>query len=370
MADEVDTLLDRMRICYGQGRPARDGNSAAAATVSEHLNATANPAPQTTSAATTAYTAANRDQISTINSLTDRDTAIGKIVDESARATDAGRAAIGTTSDQYQAAKTAIAPAAGTPTGSMALLKLKHAKVSQGHGIVASDTERAAARAALVRKLAEDYIRRVRSATPMPQFTQQAPFGGVPGQAAFAGMPGQAPFAGATGFNPAMSATPSIPATALMASPTPRTTPRRRSHTASGQARLVDRRTPSPSAAQAGRRVVDAARGALGLPYVWGAEGPDSYDCSGLAQMSVAKATDGHLVMPRTTYDQINLGDRVDPRDVQPGDLVFCNFSDRGPEHVQIYAGDGRVIEAQQSGVPVKYSTFNPAGAVIKRVVE
>ncbi|UQX13532.1 C40 family peptidase [Candidatus Mycobacterium methanotrophicum] len=124
-----------------------------------------------------------------------------------------------------------------------------------------------------------------------------------------------------------------------------------------------------------GSRVVDNAARALGLKYVWGgggAGGPTGggFDCSGLAQFAVAQATDGHVILPRSTYDQIHVGQTVDPRDARPGDLVFSNFSAPGvPEHVQVYAGDGRVIEAQQDGVPVKYSPAPTSAFVVKRVV-
>ena len=127
--------------------------------------------------------------------------------------------------------------------------------------------------------------------------------------------------------------------------------------------------------ASTGARVVKNADRALGLPYTWGgggAGGPTGggFDCSGLAQFAVAQATDGRVILPRTTYDQIHVGERVDPSDARVGDLIFSNFSSPGvPEHVQIYAGDGKVIEAQQSGVPVKYSNAPPGSIVVKRVV-
>lgn len=127
--------------------------------------------------------------------------------------------------------------------------------------------------------------------------------------------------------------------------------------------------------ASTGTRVVKNADRALGLPYIWGgggAGGPTGggFDCSGLTQFAVAQATDGRVMLPRTTYEQIHVGERVDPSDARAGDLIFSNFSSPGvPEHVQIYAGDGKVIEAQQSGVPVKYSNAPTGSIVVKRVV-
>ena len=53
-----------------------------------------------------------------------------------------------------------------------------------------------------------------------------------------------------------------------------------------------------------------------------------------------------------------------------PGDLVFSNFSAPGvPEHVSLYVGDGKIIEAQQTGVPVKYSTAPTDDIVVRRVL-
>ncbi|WP_231113855.1 C40 family peptidase [Mycobacterium avium] len=127
--------------------------------------------------------------------------------------------------------------------------------------------------------------------------------------------------------------------------------------------------------ASEGEKIVNAARRALGLPYIWGggnAAGPTGggFDCSGLVQYSVAQATNGQLILPRTTYEQINCGRLTDLADARPGDLVFSNFSAPGvPEHVQIYAGQGRVIEAQQSGVPIKVSPLPAGQVIIKRVI-
>ncbi|WP_328391715.1 C40 family peptidase [Nocardia sp. NBC_00416] len=124
-----------------------------------------------------------------------------------------------------------------------------------------------------------------------------------------------------------------------------------------------------------GGQAAQAADGALGLPYIWGgggAGGPSGggFDCSGLTQYAIAQATNGEVVLPRTTYDQIYAGERIDPRDVRAGDLVFPagSFSSRGPEHVQLAAGNGMVIEAPYSGATVTYSPM-PSSAVVVRVV-
>lgn len=123
----------------------------------------------------------------------------------------------------------------------------------------------------------------------------------------------------------------------------------------------------------AGAAAVSAAHDALGTPYVWGgggALGPTKggFDCSGLTQYAVARATGGRVVLPRTTYDQINVGAQVPLTALAPGDLVFSNFSAPGvPEHVAIYVGNGQVIEAPQPGQTVQVSAL-PSGAQARRV--
>lgn len=115
------------------------------------------------------------------------------------------------------------------------------------------------------------------------------------------------------------------------------------------------------------QQAVSVAMAQRGKPYVWGATGPDGFDCSGLTQFAY-KAIGINL--PRTTYAQIKLGREVSVQDAQPGDLVFSNFSGPGtPEHVAMYLGDGKVVEAQQSGVPVLVSPV-PKTSTIKHITK
>ncbi|MGO1049156.1 C40 family peptidase [Crossiella sp. CA198] len=91
----------------------------------------------------------------------------------------------------------------------------------------------------------------------------------------------------------------------------------------------------------------------LGKPYVWGAEGPDTYDCSGLMQWSYRLAG---LNLPRTSREQWFAGGYVPLREAQPGDLIFWSTNTSNPKnihHVAMYLGDNKILEAQQSGVPV-----------------
>lgn len=107
----------------------------------------------------------------------------------------------------------------------------------------------------------------------------------------------------------------------------------------------------SGAAAPAGRAAaaLAAARSALGRPYVWGANGPSGFDCSGLMQWSYAHAG---VQLPRTSQEQRYAGRRIPLSQVRPGDLVVYR-SDAG--HVAMYAGNGQVIHAPHPGAPVRY---------------
>ncbi|MEW2080594.1 NlpC/P60 family protein [Streptomyces sp. NPDC005283] len=95
-------------------------------------------------------------------------------------------------------------------------------------------------------------------------------------------------------------------------------------------------------------KVLSFARSQLGKPYVWGATGPSSYDCSGLTQAAWKAAG---VDLPRTTWDQVKVGTRVATKDLLPGDLVF--FYD-DISHVGIYIGDGKMIHAPKPGANVR----------------
>ncbi|KPC80116.1 MULTISPECIES: C40 family peptidase [Streptomyces] len=106
---------------------------------------------------------------------------------------------------------------------------------------------------------------------------------------------------------------------------------------------------PNARAAQA----IDFAYGALGKPYVWGATGPSSFDCSGLTQAAWRAAG---VSLPRTTYTQINAGQRVSRSELAPGDLVFF-YS--GVTHVGLYIGGGQMIHAPRPGAPVRIAPIS-----------
>lgn len=99
--------------------------------------------------------------------------------------------------------------------------------------------------------------------------------------------------------------------------------------------------------------VIDAAKTHLGKPYVYGAAGPDAFDCSGLVQVAFASAGRN---LGRTTVDQESAGTTISVAEAQLGDLVFWG-SHGGTYHVGISTGDGSYIHAPVPGDVVQVAT-------------
>ncbi|GAB3114135.1 C40 family peptidase [Streptomyces calidiresistens] len=107
---------------------------------------------------------------------------------------------------------------------------------------------------------------------------------------------------------------------------------------------------------------VAAARSAVGRPYVWGANGPHGFDCSGLTQWAWSRAG---ASLPRTSQAQAAAGRRVDVARIQPGDVVVYR-PDAG--HVGLYVGGGRVVHAPYPGANVREDPLGmmPISAVVR----
>ena len=124
------------------------------------------------------------------------------------------------------------------------------------------------------------------------------------------------------------------------------------------------RRTPHRrfASAAAGQRALRYALDQIGKPYVWGAEGPGSFDCSGLTFQAWAHA--GRPI-PRTSQEQWRRLRRVKLGELRPGDLVVYF---KGATHVAIYAGDGMVVQAPRPGSRVKLSPLasNPLRGAVR----
>lgn len=108
-------------------------------------------------------------------------------------------------------------------------------------------------------------------------------------------------------------------------------------------------------ATEQGKQAVEYATAQIGKPYVWGAEGPDSYDCSGLTSQAWANAG---KPIPRTSQQQSQQLKHVDVADMRPGDLIIY-FDDAS--HVGMYIGDGAIVHAPRPGRTV---TITGAGSM------
>jgi peptidoglycan DL-endopeptidase CwlO len=118
----------------------------------------------------------------------------------------------------------------------------------------------------------------------------------------------------------------------------------------------------SPSAAAA--RAVEVALAQRGDPYVWGAVGPDTFDCSGLTRYAYAAAG---VSIPRVSRDQYNFGQKVPLTDLLAGDLVFYarNLSDPSTiHHVAMYIGNGSIVHAPHTGDVVRVAPVWRSGLI------
>ncbi|WP_329542082.1 C40 family peptidase [Streptomyces sp. NBC_01358] len=104
-----------------------------------------------------------------------------------------------------------------------------------------------------------------------------------------------------------------------------------------------------PAGSARAAAAVMAVQRALGLPYVWGANGPSGFDCSGLMQWAYAQAG---VSLPRTSQAQRYAGRMVPLAQARPGDLVAYRAD---ASHIGMYVGNGQVIHAPYPGAPVRY---------------
>lgn len=128
----------------------------------------------------------------------------------------------------------------------------------------------------------------------------------------------------------------------------------------------VPKYTPSRgSASFSDDSVVAYASNFLGTPYVWGASGPQYFDCSGFMQYVYAHFG---VSLSRTTFTQINEGSYVDRGNLQPGDLIFFGSSSN-PHHVGMYVGNNSYIHAPRTGDVIKISALTRSDYLTARRV-
>lgn len=102
--------------------------------------------------------------------------------------------------------------------------------------------------------------------------------------------------------------------------------------------------------------IVTAARAELGVPYVYGGDTPQGFDCSGLVYYVFHHAG---LNVPRTANAQFYASHPVQTANLEPGDLVFFEIAGDAQMHVGIYAGNGTFIHAPETGERVSYARLD-----------
>ncbi|MDI2027060.1 NlpC/P60 family protein [Saccharopolyspora sp. TS4A08] len=111
-------------------------------------------------------------------------------------------------------------------------------------------------------------------------------------------------------------------------------------------------------------KAVNAALSKQGSPYVFGAKGPSSFDCSGLVQWAYKQAG---VSLPASTQSQVSVGTKVSQSQMKPGDLIFFYSS---ASHVGIYIGNGKMVHAPTEGQDVMVEQVKYMGEVhsVRRV--
>jgi peptidoglycan DL-endopeptidase CwlO len=275
-----------------------------------------------------------------LNGLAGSDRGLGTGLDDAAGAERSGRADSGVVLRGARRDTTALATVSHTPAGEKALITALRARVSEQHQVVAAYRARDAQLAGLLRSLA--YTRRGAAGAGLPVG------GGIPWGTA--GLGGGIPTG--AGMASGLSGLTGLPG-------------RSRVHRAALVSRTEHRADGVPGGpAQA---AVRAALGRLGRPYVWGAKGPNSFDCSGLTGWAWRQAG---IQLGADTYQQIHDGIAVPRGQVRAGDLIFPRdaFDAAGPGHVQLAISATQVIHAPQPGDVVRIAPM-PSSYVARRPI-
>jgi peptidoglycan DL-endopeptidase CwlO len=117
---------------------------------------------------------------------------------------------------------------------------------------------------------------------------------------------------------------------------------------------------PPPVSGGAAAAVAEAER-QIGKPYKWGGEGPDSFDCSGLVLWAWRA---GGVRLSHSALAQYHETTRVPLSAIQPGDIVFFGPSVSGIHHNAIYVGNNQMVEASQTGTPIRYRAMGRSDLV------
>jgi peptidoglycan DL-endopeptidase CwlO len=285
------------------------------------------------------YAAFGDQAASDLYGLAGTDDRFGDRLREAAHTDRAGRGTSGRILYGAAADTATLAAYTDNPAGQRALITALRNRLTHQHEVIVAYQRRDAALAAVLRSM-------TRSARPSRAAGMPVSRGGF-----------AAPLFGAPMIRP--SPPPRI------GSARPRS-PRGDSDADAMLTARVDHRAEGMPSGPGGEAAA-AALSRQGTPYVWGAKGPNSFDCSGLTQWAWAQA--GVHLGP-DTYSQITQGVPVAPGQVRAGDLIFPKYAwdDRGPGHVQLAISSTQVVHAPQTGDVVRIAPM-PGVYVARRPV-
>jgi len=285
------------------------------------------------------YTRFATDATAALDAALDADGNLSTTLRDSAQTDRSGRTTSGSVVNGAASDTAALAPSTRTAAGQRALVSALRERLAQQQHVISPYTTRDARLAAMVRSLG---------------YSRQTGGGGMP----MGGMPfGGGSGSGSGGGSPlsALSRLSSLGGLGRGGS-------RDSSTMLAGGFRGAGDVPGEP-----GQGAARAALSKLGRPYVWGAKGPNSFDCSGLMQWAWGQA--GVRLGP-DTYAQIKEGIPVPPGQVRAGDLIFpmSSFGRGGPGHVQMAISDTQVVHAPATGDVVRI-TGMPGRYIARRPV-
>jgi peptidoglycan DL-endopeptidase CwlO len=289
------------------------------------------------------YTTFATDAGPALDAAAKADDALGTNLRDAAASDRAGRGTSGAVVNGAASDTAALAPSTQTPAGQRALVSALRARLAQQQQVIAAHKAQDARLASMVRSLM--YSRRSGGGMPM---------GGMPsgGMGGGFGGGGGSPMSGLSGLSSLAGLGSRNPRTALASN--------------------VDWTHGGAGAVPGGpaEGAVKAALSKLGRPYVWGAKGPNNFDCSGLTQWAWNQAG---VKIGGDTYSQIKEGLPVPPGQVRAGDLIFPldSFGEGGtpgPGHVQMAISNNQVVHAPHTGDVVRVAPM-PGRFIARRPV-
>jgi cell wall-associated NlpC family hydrolase len=339
---EVGQVLGDARRLYGPA-PAAGGWSStpALSTGKDGLTQAGGVVAGWGGASATTHLSANGGRVLALDNIIGADGGTAPGLTGAAQTAQSGGAGMDQVNADNRRGVAAIAPSTDTPAGKTQLVDHLQSQLDRAKALLKTSESRNVMLANLIRSAAGGY------GAGMPMG------GGMGGPMGGMGMGGGGlPGLGGTGLIPNLSAF---------------TRTHGRGRNGAGTAQGLD----SPAGAVGGgplaQIAVKAAMNKRGTPYVWGAKGPNVFDCSGLTQWSWGQAG---VTLGPDTYTQIKQGVAVAPGDVEAGDMIFPkdSWDSKGPGHVMMAISPTQVVHAPQTGDVVKVSPM-PAEFVARRPV-